>query len=377
MIIPATIALLFAFTLYYVLFLTFVQSGLKKLSLVPPLNETTMSASVIVAARNEEGTIEKCVRAIMNQQYAAERYELIVVSDGSTDRTESIVAGLAATNPRIRLLTLSADHSRVSHGKPSAISAGVEAAKGEVILTTDADCIVPPTWIQDMLQSMQADVAFAAGVVYERPERTLLSKLAHLEFLGLVTTAAGLIGSRHPIICNGANLAFRRSSFLAAQGYGESRTWCDDETLMHRIQKRHLGEIVFVPSPGARVETDPARSLVTFWKQRLRWSAQGNHFEGASTLLTVVGLYFFFVLLLLSFVGSFFDVQICICFLIAIAAKIALDYSTLRKGARLFHDRLPVFIFLAAELFHVPYVVITAGLGQFSSFSWKGRRITP
>ena len=376
MIFQAVTVILLTLTLYYVLFLVRVQNGLRNLKTQPQSDQPLPFASVVVSARNEERTIEGCVRRILNQQYPANLYEVIVVDDCSSDRTAAILAQIATTEKRVRVLSTDGGSAQNPVGKPAAISAGVNAAKGSIILTTDADCFVPTTWIATMVRYFQSNVAFAAGPVREQSNRTLLSKLSQLEFQGLITTAAGLIGADRPIICNGANLAYRKTAFLAAQGYGNSGTWCDDETLMHRIRKRHLGQIVFVPSVDAYVETTSVSSLASFWRQRFRWSAKGNHYESTSVLLSVIGIYFFFLFLFAEFVGSLFESQLRIWFLVSFALKVAVDYSTLAKGAKLFHDRISGFTFLVAEAFHVPYVVVTAGLGQFISLQWKGRTIS-
>jgi len=376
MIFQAVTVVLLILTLYYVLFLARVQNGLRNLKIQSSSDQHLPFASVVVSARNEEHTIEGCVRRILNQQYPANLYEVIVVDDCSSDRTAAILAQIATTEKRVRVLSAAGGDVHIPVGKPAAISEGVNAAKGSIILTTDADCFVPTTWIATMLRYFQPDVAFAVGPVREQSNRTLLSSLSQLEFQGLITTAAGLIGANRPIICNGANLAYRKTAFLAAQGYGNSGTWCDDETLMHRIRERQLGQIVFVPSVDAYVETTSVNSLSSFWRQRLRWSAKGNHYESTSILLSVVGLYFFFLFLFAEFIGSLFEPQLRIWFLISFALKVLADYSTLVKGAKLFHDRIPGFTFLVAEALHVPYVVVTAGLGQFVSLQWKGRTIS-
>ena len=222
---------------------------------------------------------------------------------------------------------------------------------------------------------MGPEVAFAAGPVHELPSTTLLSKLSSLEYLGLITTAAGLIGAHRPIICSGANLGYRKKAFLEVQGYGKRGAWCDDETLMHRIRDRKLGAITFVSSAKALVQTASVDSWTSFWKQRLRWSAKENHFESLPIMMSLIALYFFFLFLLMVFFASLFDFRLRIWFIIPFALKLVVDYSTLVKGAKLFGDRISLLVFFIAEVFHVPYVVFTAGIGQFISLQWKGRTI--
>ena len=370
-------AFLLLFALYYVVFFINVQRGLNNLKRKAHWEGSLPSVSVVVAARNEENTIEQCVLEILNQQYPPDLFELIVIDDNSTDRTSTILSTIRSMDARLTVVSVGHDGTGVPGGKPSAIAAGVKTARGEIILTTDADCIVPSTWIRTMIGYLPAGAAFAAGPVRERPTHTMLSHLSQLEFLGVISTSAGLIGNRRPIICNGANLAYRKEAFFAAQGFGNTGNWCDDETLMHRIYSRHLGSVCFAASAEAVVETASADSLSSFWRQRLRWSAKGNHYERVSVLMRVIGLYFFFLFLLAAFIDAIFHQQVILWFSIAFFAKLVVDYSTLSKGAKLFQDHVQFLAFLVAELLQIPYVVLTAALGQFISIDWKGRAISP
>jgi cellulose synthase/poly-beta-1,6-N-acetylglucosamine synthase-like glycosyltransferase len=375
MITTIIIVLLIVATVYYVLFLGNVVRGLRTLQTSIDREGKTRFVSVVLAARNEENAIRSCLEALFAQDYPTHLYEVIVVDDGSSDGTAAVVASIAVHKNSLRLVSARDGAHFIREGKPAALSRGISESKGEVILTTDADCIVPGTWISTMVGSLGPGVAFAAGPVREIPGSSVLSRLAHLEMLGLVTTGAGLIGSGHPIICNGANLAYTKEAFFKAQGFGTDQPWCDDETLMQRIHQRKLGQIIFVSSEEAVVTTGAQQTLRSFWIQRLRWSAKGGHYESTSILLAVVGLYLFFLLSFLSLIGGIWNEQLLVCFLASFFAKLLVDYWTLSAGARTLRDHFSAGVFLFAEVLHAPYIVFTAGLGQFISFQWKGRTL--
>jgi cellulose synthase/poly-beta-1,6-N-acetylglucosamine synthase-like glycosyltransferase len=369
------IILLAALTLYYVYFIGRLPIGLKRIRRSSASNQIAPMVSVVIAARNEEQNIEACLRSVVDQDYPVGRFEVIFVNDGSTDNTDAIVTELSSNHKNIRILTLPADSGHRAGRKPVAIAAGIEIAKGEIILTTDADCRVPKSWISCMVGQFDPETGFVAGPVHEVAGNSFIAKLDRLELLGLISTAAGLIGLGKPITCNGANLAYRKTAFLAAQGYGEKGSWCDDETLMHRIHIRGLGRISFSPYSECAVTTRPNNSMGSFWKQRLRWSAKGGHFESISVLLSLVGLYSYFFFLLLLFVISIQTPELRPWVVISLAVKCCVDFITLSAGAQLFQQHIQVPVFLIAELFHVPYIVVTAAVGQFISLEWKGRRI--
>ena len=104
--------------------------------------------SVIIAARNEEKNIGLCIESILKQTYPAHLFEIIIVDDHSIDSTVAIVNSFTQNN--ITLINLAAFRTRQSNlnsYKKKAIETGIGFAKGNLIVTTDADCIVQPRWL--------------------------------------------------------------------------------------------------------------------------------------------------------------------------------------------------------------------------------------
>ncbi|MEM9997966.1 MAG: glycosyltransferase, partial [Bacteroidota bacterium] len=241
----------------------------------PPVSgEDLPFVSVIVPARDEADCIGSCIDGILANDYPADRFELIVVDDLSDDATPEIVlaridevkgvdalhevpvfAGFedeesdqaaAPDSLRLRLLQMPENLERKRAHKKRAIEKGIAHARGDVILTTDADCAVPPTWLRTMMQPFgqvetQADplsdaepgVALVSGPVLYTVHRPALLQIQALEFLGLVAVGAGAIGAGRPTLCNGANVAYRRDVFDALGGFAgiDHLTSGDDELL--------------------------------------------------------------------------------------------------------------------------------------------------
>jgi cellulose synthase/poly-beta-1,6-N-acetylglucosamine synthase-like glycosyltransferase len=191
----------------------------------------------------------------------------------------------------------------------------------------------------------------------------------------LITTAAGLIGAGRPIICNGANIAYRKSAFKAVDGYGDSRASCDDETLMQRIAVRGVGSISFNKCPEAVVLTSTPRSIREFWSQRTRWAAKRRRYENKAILVRLVFLYSFFPILLAAAIAAVFEPRFAIVVIASFLAKVCADYVILREGARILRRAVPVWQFLVAELLHVPYIACAGLIGQFGSIRWKERKL--
>jgi cellulose synthase/poly-beta-1,6-N-acetylglucosamine synthase-like glycosyltransferase len=370
-----TLGALTLFSIYYVYFITRVRLGLLSLAYARHRDLTQKKISVVIAARNEEQHITHCLQSLLKQTYPKCDYEIIIVDDGSTDTTASLVRTIAEQNTNIHLLSLPHDSTQTVGRKPYALAKGIAQSSGEIILTTDADCLVPVQWIEIMAGHFEENVVLVAGPVAEHSVHSFFGRLEQLEFLGLITTAAGLIGSKRPIICNGANLAYRKTAFAAIGGFGEYTGSNDDESLMNKMVQRKIGNIVFAPEAGAVVTTASSNTISTFLRQRIRWANKRGHYEDKSILLTLVCLYLFFLSMLLTMVLVFWEPQLAQPLAIAFGGKVLVDYFTLRAGAQLFRQNFSQFHFLVAELLHVPYIVLAAALGQVASIQWKGRSI--
>jgi poly-beta-1,6-N-acetyl-D-glucosamine synthase len=364
------IVLLLSAFLYYLSFLQSIWRGLSSLSF--PTFDYEPHVSVIVPTRNEERNVDACLGALLNQSYDPKKVEVIVVDDHSTDRTTARAQQFSGSinGPVVRVLFL----SRVT-GKAGAIAHGISEAKGDIILCTDADCIVPQHWIGSMVRCFAPSVAFVAGPVLERPTNNLLSVLQSVEYLGLTTTGAGLIGSGQPIICSGANIAYRKSAFLSVNGFGEHHSACDDETLMQRMILRNVGSVTFNADANATVTTSTPQSLAAFWQQRTRWASKRGRYEDPSIVWKLVLVYCFFLLTLISALLAIVDPLMRIPVMAVVLLKVIVEFLILSKGSRLFHFPLPRSVFVIAELFHVPYIAIAGLVGQFTSLRWKDRNL--
>lgn len=109
--------------------------------------------SVVISAKNEERFIGKRIENLTAQDYPKQQLEIIIVSDGSTDKTNEIVAEYEQTTsqertnlPKVKLISLPK-----SKGKPNAVNLGINAAKGEIIVFADARQTFEPVAIKHLI----------------------------------------------------------------------------------------------------------------------------------------------------------------------------------------------------------------------------------
>ena len=296
--------LLWGLAAFYAVFIGWLAIGFRRVRReCPPAfsPERRPTVSVIVPARNEAERILQCLQSVAHNDYPPDRFEIIVVDDFSSDTTATRVralidAAIATPGPRLRLLSMH-EHAEVPTGrKQDALHVGISAARGEIIMTTDADCRVRPGWIRSMTSAFTRSTGFVAGPVRYDPGPTLFGRFQALEFMALVATGAGGMGMGRPNMCNGANVAYRRAVYLAHGAHLDGPA--ADEVLAQHLARHTSWAVRFCGQPDAVVETQPLLRFRAFWRQRRRWAGTGPRYPGKPLVATILTVYAFYVVLL-------------------------------------------------------------------------------
>ena len=199
--------------------------------------------SVVIAARDEAHRIVACLQRLAVQDYP--NYEILVVDDGSRDGTPELVEDLAEGDGRLRLLK-----SAEGGSKKAALALGIAAAEGEIIATTDADCLVGSGWLRGMVAECEDDVGMVIGFsqIGSGGERTgVRGSYETTDFLNLMACIWGSSGQGHPMAASGQNLLFRRRAFDDVGGYQSvlHRASGDDVLLMQMVRTQTRWNIRF------------------------------------------------------------------------------------------------------------------------------------
>jgi biofilm PGA synthesis N-glycosyltransferase PgaC len=323
--------------------------------------------SVIVPVRNEEMTIGHLLADLSVQDY--KNFEIIIVNDDSEDETLWMVS-------RFELKNLHVVHNKGT-GKKAAITAGVRAARGGIIVTTDADCNVSPKWLQVIrAQFKNPRVMMAFGAVRLRGDDSFFHVLQALEFASLIGTGASTAALGNPMLCNGANLAFRKKAFTAVKGYDDNLhiPSGDDEFLMRKIAKAYPDSIHFINNQAAVVTTASQPDVLSFYNQRLRWASKWryNSLIGKVTAVLVV-------LFQLAFVANWFFLftPLVLHAMFLIAVKMLLEAALLLQVCRFVGIPWNWLGFFALQFLYPFYVIGVSVASFFKPFRWKNRIFKP
>ena len=362
--------------IHYIIFLSLIYKGLLKLrpNTISQIPEKLVS--VIIPFRNESEIILKNLKSIESQDYPPAKYEVIYVNDFSTDDSVEILAK-NKNKDNIRIISVPENYSVNAH-KKRAVTYGIENSTGDIIVTTDADCIYDESWLCSLLQNFDKETAFVSGPVEFIDDEKFFSEIQKMEFAGLVLTGAGLIGSGNSTICNAANIAYRRKVFNEVDGFNDHLDLSsgDDELLMQKIASDTKYKIKFSVDKKSVVRTSSNKSIGEFYHQRKRWASKGLFYNDKSLIFKLILIYFFYIgLIAQTFLSIFLSWYFILTLAVSLLLKLFFEFRIMIKGKRLLFPRLSLKTFIGAEFFQIFYIILAGFAGMFGNLQWKERKI--
>lgn len=335
--------------------------------------------SIIIPARNEAANIRETVTSILENNYPKELFEVIVVDDFSTDKTATIVTELQQEFSNVKLIRLEEHvNSKLNSYKKKSIELAISFAKYEWIVTTDADCIAKPTWLQMLNAFIQKkNAVFIAAPVRFINSGSLISTFQCLDFISLQGITAASVSAGLLSMCNGANLAYKKEAFIAVDGFKnvDAIASGDDMLLMHKIKKQFPGKLEYLFSKDAIVSTPPMPDWKSFINQRIRWASKATSYDDRKIFLVLLLVYFFnLVLLILPFLSLFYA-PLFFLWLILLLTKTFFETIFMLRVSEFFDEQKLMWWFPLMQPFHILYTVVSGWLGRFGSYEWKGRNV--
>ncbi len=361
--------------LHYFYFTFSIYLGIKRKKNSVEKNDYSF-ITIIVPFRNEEEVILQNVQSLKKIDYPKDYYEVIYIDDFSNDDSIEILKKVIPKE-NFSIISLNDDKTQSGH-KKKAIELGLKIAKGEIVVASDADCTYSPKWLKTINNYFEEDTGFVAGPVDFENDGRFWSGIQQLEHASLIITGGGLMNIGNPIICSGANLAFRVNAFNDVNGYNgyENYSSGDDSFLMTKIFYDSNYKIKFCFTNNVMVKTRANKNIDEFFGQRKRWVGKAFFYKRKKILSHLILLFLFFVVLVLQlFIGILFDVVYLYSFVISFLLKMLFDFIVMNEGLKHIYERGLLKFFLAAEFLHVPYSIISVWLGAFSKKKWKGREV--
>jgi cellulose synthase/poly-beta-1,6-N-acetylglucosamine synthase-like glycosyltransferase len=232
--------------------------------------------SVLIAARNEAHHLPKLLRALQRQSYPRDLCEFIVIDDRSNDETPQLLNEWQHRLP-LRAIRIDCVPDGINP-KKCALAAAMPQACGAVIVTTDADCVPPPHWLESMAGAFAENVGAVVGVSPWYAEGRLWGGIIALESLTTMLVTLAGVGHGRPFLAVGRNFAFRRELYQRVAGYaGDLHIFSgDDDLLLQKISKLKEYRVVAAFTPESQAPSRGAENLWTFIRQKRRHISAGQ-----------------------------------------------------------------------------------------------------
>lgn len=334
-----------------------------------------VSVTVLVPARNEEQHIVQCLTDLVHQDYPKQYVQIVVMDDGSDDRTAELAEHLAEQYPYIKVMRLPD-----AKGKKQALQRGIDVTLSKLIATVDADCRIATTWLSTMVTHQQrGQAAMVMGPVVIAPAPTLFERIQRMEFLAIMGVTGGAAALGTPVMANGANLLFQREAFNAVGGYsGSSNPSGDDVFLMLKLKEQageHHASVVFAKDVRALVSTHAMPSSSAFWQQRKRWLSKKDGYTDFHVKATAILTYLANVAGLIALIGMFLPTSTLVFDVLASALvlKTLADLFFIRMASRDLMPTCAMWEIIPAQFFILIYTSLLGIVGNVKQYEWKGR----
>jgi len=327
------------------------------------------NVSVVVAARNEEENIERCLRSILQVDYPADKLEVVVADDGSTDRTPEIISKIKQEHNNLKVIRIESQINNLK-GKANALAQAIAQTNGEFIFLTDADCEVPRTWIKGMLRHFDEKTGVASGVTIIEIGKIFYG-MQSLDWAFLLSVAAAVGRLFKPVACIGNNMAFRKEAYIECGGYQNLKfSITEDFALFKAIAENGKWGYAFPVDLETLVISKPVKTLKELYHQKKRWGTGGLD-TGLLGIAVMSGGFIFHLLLILSPLL----IEKISSLLISLVLKFFIDGAFLFKTLRKFKKTSLLKYLLFFELYYIIYVVVLPFVVFFGGKTvWKDRK---
>ena len=331
-------------------------------------NTTDNKVSVVIAVRNEEKYIERCINSILNQDFNHNNFEIIVVNDHSEDATLSIVENLKISN--LKLLSL--PHGVTS--KKEALKLGVENAEFKIIASTDADCILPPNWLRLIANNIDKDADMLLGPIVFEQKSGFLNAFQQLDMMAMQSFQFGLLSINKPTLNNGANLSFKKDEYQLVGGYDKYETPSGDDIFLLEKFNNQQFNIKGLLNQNFIVETVPTKNIGEFLQQRFRWVSKSRFYTGQLLKFLSIIILFQNILQIFIYGQVLLDEKFTNYFIFLLLSKWLIDFILLFLVATFFNRKKSMLYFIPVQLIYPFYIMGVSVASMFLKFEWKGRK---
>ncbi len=245
--------------------------------------------SVVICAKNESENLQKFLPEVLTQNYP--NFEVIVVNDGSSDESEEILSMLGEKYPNLYHTYLPQEAKFIST-KKMALTVGIKAAKNEILLLTDADCLPEgKNWISNIIRNFDSktDIVLPYGAYFKN--KGFVGKLISFDTFTIAIQYLGFALAGKPYMGVGRNLAYRRSLFFNNKGFASHLKLQsgDDDLFVSEVATSQNTRVEI--SPESITYSIPKKTYKSWYVQKFRHLTTSPYYK--TSIKTLIGIEIF------------------------------------------------------------------------------------
>jgi cellulose synthase/poly-beta-1,6-N-acetylglucosamine synthase-like glycosyltransferase len=326
--------------------------------------------SVIICAKDEAENLRKFLPLVLNQEYP--EFEVIVINDGSTDQTDHLLRDLSVEYPQLRSTFVPVGANNVST-KKLGLTLGIKAAKYDLLLFTDADCMPEDnTWIDRMARNFAPKTEFVLGYGAYLEEKGFLNRLITFDTLFIALQYMGMTIARKPYMGVGRNLAYRKETFFAQKGFASTLHLSsgDDDLLVNKASTRNNTNVEI--SPESITWSVPNKTLKGWFYQKERHLSVSAFYKSSSKFWlffepTTRGL-FYLTLILALVVGNLITLIATTTLFIT---RLIIQLSIINSSSKHFGGRKYIFLLPLLDIILPIINLYILVFGRKTPHRWK------
>jgi len=327
-------------------------------------NADLLNISIVIAFKNESNNLEKLFSSLSTLNFATDKYEVILVDDGSSDNSYQKASELSKDKNNYQIIKA---EKKKYPGKKGALEFAISKARYPYILITDADCMPEKNWLLTYSQKFRREFDLLFGLSPFIQTKNIINKISCFENMrsSVLTFVLAKLGL--PYSAAARNLGFKKSSFEKIGGFVNTiETQSGDDDLLIRESVKNKLKIGVVNSKNSSVFTNSKETLREYLNQKARHTKTSHHYLPIHKM--ILGLWHSANILLLF---SILLLPVNILFLLPILIKLISDFIAAKVTQNKFHysfSNQEIFVY---QVFYEVFLVINFLSSLRKNIIWK------
>jgi cellulose synthase/poly-beta-1,6-N-acetylglucosamine synthase-like glycosyltransferase len=258
----------------------------------------------LIAARNEENNLENCINSLLNLNYPKEKLTIFFGNDGSNDHTEDILKTYCSKYAHLHYINIIGNLGK-ARAKANVLAQLINITTEEYIFVTDADIMVKPNWINDLLPFLtKENYDMVSGTTFVKGEK-FLERMQGLEWLLVNAQMVGFDRLGIKTTAVGNNMAFTRQAYIKTGGYENMEYSVTEDYQLYKHILQNKGKTLHTLRGASFNISSPPQRIAVYLHQRKRWLTGARSLPNFFKAVLLLYALFFPLVIVLIYINWF------------------------------------------------------------------------